>query len=464
MPFLEPINSNTPNTEKSFSAELSSITYANSSTGMAIPDISSEIPALQGDATILFALAVIHTFCVKRFLALAHRFPEGSIRENLCHFLGEVEVVFGIWAAILLTIWSFTFSTESVVTYLDSVNFTEPAFVFVIMCMAATRPILWLAGRTMRAIARVLPLSSSVALYCTVLVVGPLLGSLITEPAAMTVTALLLKEAFYEKGLSTKLSYATLGLLFVNVSIGGTLTHFAAPPVLMVARPWGWDTPFMLLHFGDRAAASILISTALTAYLFRKELATLDGAPEKPHETQIQMTLWMSLSHILFIALTVLHSHHMSFFIPLFLFFLGWVAVSKEYQDEIRLKESLLVAFFLGGLVTLGQLQSWWLQPTLSGMSEGVLFWGATALTAVTDNAALTYLGTLVPTLSDGAKLALVGGAVTGGGLTVIANAPNPAGYSILSPHFGDDGISPLWLFIAALPSTLLAALAMHLL
>ena len=47
----------------------------------------------------------------------------------------------------------------------------------------------------------------------------------------------------------------------MNISIGGTLTHFAAPPVLMVARPWEWDTVFMFGHFGWRAALAIVVST-----------------------------------------------------------------------------------------------------------------------------------------------------------------------------------------------------------
>ena len=61
----------------------------------------------------------------------------------------------------------------------------------------------------------------------------------------------------------------------MNVSIGGTLTHFAAPPVLMVARPWGWDTPFMLGHFGWRAALGIALATTAYYLLFRRELRSL---------------------------------------------------------------------------------------------------------------------------------------------------------------------------------------------
>ena len=84
-------------------------------------------------------------------------------------------------------------------------------------------------------------------------------------------------------------------------------------------------------------------------------------------------------------------------------------------------------------------------------------------LTAFNDNALITYLATLVPNLSDGMKAAVVEGAVTGGGLTVIANAPNPAGQALLARFFG-GAVSPLWLLVGALLPTLLAAIAFRLL
>ena len=95
----------------------------------------------------------------------------------------------------------------------------------------------------------------------------------------MTISALLLAPPVLRSEPSPRLRYATLGVLFVNVSIGGTLTPFAAPPVLIVARPWGWDIPFMLLNFGWRAIASILISTALYFVLFRDEFRSARRAP-----------------------------------------------------------------------------------------------------------------------------------------------------------------------------------------
>jgi len=147
-------------------------------------------------------------------------------------------------------------------------------------------------------------------------------------------------------------------------------------------------------------------------------------------------------------------------FMGLFLFFLGVSHAYERYQDPLILREGLLVAFFLAGLVVLGGQQEWWLHPVLMGMSSNQVFFGATILTAFTDNAALTYLGSLVDGLSEGFKYALVAGAVTGGGLSIIANAPNPAGIAILRGHFDDESVHPLGLLLAALPPTIVAALA----
>ncbi len=419
-------------------------------------------------ATVFFGCAVFHTFMVNKILKFAHRFPEGSIGENLFHFLGEVEAVFGLWSLALIIVYTcvngFAVYDDAhhviggAVHYINSINYTEPAFVFVIMCMAGTRPVIMMASKIINAVANIIPLQQKMAFYIAALIMGPLLGSFITEPAAMTVTALILLETFYDKGMSKKFMYGTLGLLFVNVSIGGTLTHFAAPPVLMVAGKWGWGMAHMAGYFGYKAAIVVIVGTLITAFRFRKELV---GTLEKKVETSEKMkpTWWINLIHIFFLAMVVLTAHHMSVFLGLFLFFIGFAIVTQEYQDALKIKESLLVGFFLAGLVTLGNLQQWWLQPVLASMSDLTLFLGATGLTAITDNAALTYLGSLVE-ISDSAKYFLVAGAVTGGGLTVIANAPNPAGFGILKNSFGEDGISPLGLFVSALFPTFLALLA----
>jgi Na+/H+ antiporter NhaD/arsenite permease-like protein len=407
-------------------------------------------------ATVFFALAVLHTFAVKQFAHWAHRFPSGSVQENTLHFLAETEVVFGLWAAALfLGIAALKGSIHDAVVYVEGLNFTEPKFVLVVMVVAATRPIVKLAEQIITLAARLLPLGEGVAFYVAALTLGPLLGSLITEPAAMTLLALVLKRRYFNCGISPKLAYATLGLLFVNVSIGGTLTHFAAPPVLMVAAKWNWDTMFMLTHFGWRAAASCVLSTIAVVFYFRKELAQV----KVERDASGTIPVWLTLVHLLFLGLVVAFAHHPDIFFGILVLFLGVVTATSEYQDSLKLREGLLVGFFLAGLVTLGSLQSYWLKPLIESLDGAALYFGATGLTALTDNAALTYLGSLVDGISDELKYALVAGAVTGGGLTVIANAPNPAGVGILQDAkvFNDEGISPLGLFLGALMPTLVA-------
>ncbi len=176
------------------------------------------------------------------------------------------------------------------------------------------------------------------------------------------------------------------------------------------------------------------------------------------------MPFALTVTHLVFLVGVVVFAHHPAIFMGLLLFFLGIAHAYERHQDRLILREGLLVAFFLAGLVVLGGQQQWWLQPLLMQMSPDAVYFGATALTAFTDNAALTYLGSLVEGLSDEFKYALVAGAVTGGGLTVIANAPNPAGFSILRGNFSDGAINPLGLLVAAIPPTLVAMLAFRVL
>lgn len=403
----------------------------------------------------LFALALIHTFSTKLFERLAHSRPRHA---GLWHLLGEVEVVFGFWAFVLVVAMFAIEGKDSATHYLDTRNFTEPLFVFAIMVVAASKPILRTANAAVQwlvqALVRALALSPGVALAMTVLTAVPLLGSFITEPAAMTLAALLLRDALYPHIRSTRLKYAVLGVLFVNVSIGGTLTPYAAPPVLMVAGVWGWDLTFMLTHFGEKAALAIVINVAGLIWLFRKELKAVP-AISAPREAPMPWPV--PLVHMAFLVGIVFFAHHPAVFLGLFMFFLGFTTAYERYQSPLILRDGLLVAFFLAGLVVLGGQQQWWLEPLLLTMNADTVFIGATVLTAITDNAALTYLGSLVQGLDDSFKYALVAGAVTGGGLTIIANAPNPAGASILKGQFEDESIHAGGLFLAALGPTLVA-------
>lgn len=416
--------------------------------------------SIQLIAAILFALAITHTFSTKYFEHLAHIQPRHA---GVWHLLGEVEVVFGLWAMILILFIFVLSGKHDAITYLESRNFTEPMFVFVIMVIAGTRPILDFVAAVVQRIAMVVPLNQRMVMYFLLLAFVPLLGSFITEPAAMTLAALMLRETLFSRDISTRLKYATVGVLFVNISIGGTLTPFAAPPVLMVAAKWNWDITFMLVNFGWKAAIAVMVNALAVTWLFRREFNQAD--PLKDIESVAnKIPLSVVLIHLFFLVLVVVFAHHPVVFMGLFLFFLGYTAAYERHQSPLILREALLVAFFLAGLVVLGGQQQWWLQPLLMNMSETAVYFGATALTAVTDNAALTYLGSLVEGLTEEFKIALVAGAVTGGGLTVIANAPNPAGFSILKSKFDEQSIHPLGLLVAAIPPTLVAVAAFRVL
>lgn len=413
--------------------------------------------ALEWTAAGLFLFSILHTFFVGRLKRYANS-KRSPITKNFFLYLADVEVVFGLWAVLLLGSIVLLDSSAEALHYLESRNFTEPLFVLVVMTICATRPILNFASHALLIVSKSLPIPRAISFYWTVLFLGPLLGSFITEPAAMTVTALILLRSIFERPVSESFKYATLGVLFVNISIGGTLTPYAAPPVLMVADAFNWDLKFMLLNFGWKAILASLLTTSLVTYQFRKELLKLPS-PDVADARRAKLPIWVSLMNLLFLAATVYASHSPVVFIGTFLFFVGFHQITAEYQNKLQLRDGVLVAFFLSGLIVLGGLQQWWLSPVLTALHELPLYVGAIGLTAITDNAALTYLGSLVPSLSESAKYALVAGSVVGGGLTVIANAPNPAGYGILSPTFGNAGMSPLLLLRAAFVPTLISAI-----
>jgi hypothetical protein len=526
-------------------------------------------------AALVFFTAILHTFLTGKFMAISHKWDREHIakikrgeadRESvshgaeLFHFLGEVEAVFGIWAGALVVAIIFFYDWKTAVNYISyNVNFTEALFVVVIMTLAATRPILKLADRLIRSIAGILG-GTLKARWLSTLTIGPILGSFITEPAAMTISALVLAKTVYELEPTFKLRYGTLGLLFVNISVGGTLTHFAAPPVLIVAGTWKWTTWHMLTHFGWKAIIGILVCNGLYFLVFQKELKKLEekfalvnlkeeiqrnymrrrdmdamfdtisrelgkktgarqaietvlqdweqkvksrmeehyfprlikkGVPQdlvqqafkiRFEEVRLRemrrafpallpskqrgpfidpdwdnrddaVPAWVTVTHVMFMVWTIINAHHPELFIPGILFFIGFAKVAHPFQNRLDLKAPILVGFFLGGLVIHGGVQGWWIAPILGNLAETPLMLGATLLTAFNDNAAITFLSTLVPGFTDPFKYAVVAGAVAGGGLTIIANAPNPAGVSILKKYFNDE-VSPLGILAGALVPT----------
>ena len=221
-------------------------------------------------------------------------------------------------------------------------------------------------------------------------------------------------------------------------------TQFAAPPVLMVAGPWELSIPIMLTHFGWKAAIGILITNTIYFLIFRREFAGMaaraaaDTAQEQAPADDPNIPAVVTAVHLAFLAWTVFTLHHPALVVFGFLFFLAFKLATMHHQDELNIRGPMLVGFFLAALVTHGGLQGWWIQPILGGLGKLPLFLGSVVLTAFNDNAAVTYLASMAPTLDHqlaadavqarALQYAVLTGAVTGGGLTVIANAPNPTG------------------------------------
>ncbi|MDH6592908.1 hypothetical protein M2165_002797 [Variovorax sp. TBS-050B] len=416
-------------------------------------------PTIQYVAAALFAIALIHTFAAKQFERLSHRFPRHA---GLFHLLGEVEVVFGFWAIVLVLAMALLVGGQEALGYAESRNYTEPLFVFVVMVVAASRPVLATVMSGVNTIARLVPLPTPMATAWLGLAAVPLLGSLVTEPAAMTIAALMLAPQIFRPQVPEAVKYFALGVLFVNVSIGGTLTSYAAPPVLMVATTWQWDSAFMLATFGWKAAVAVVVNATVATFVLRRHLPAASAAAG--HATGAPVPATVAATHLVLLAGIVLFAHHPVAFLGLFLMFLGFTQAYERHQSPLIIKEALLVGFFLAGLVVLGGMQRWWLEPVVSGLEPLALFFGALGLTAITDNAALTYLGSLIANISDQSKYMLVAGAVAGGGLTVIANAPNPAGVALLKRGFSDETIGAGGLLLGALGPTIVAAAAFMLL
>ncbi len=530
--------------------------------------------------TLIFFCAITHMMLTSIFHKKAHELEEKyeklieegvkdknsySILASVMHLLGEVEVVFGIWAVALAAAIAFYYDWGTFVDYVDGLSYTEPLFVIVIMTIASSRPILKLFEIIMWRIVNLFG-STLEAWWLTILISSAILGAFVTGPAAMTIGAILLAEKFYNLNPSERLKYVTLALLFVNISVGGFLTNFASPPILMVQGVWHWDMKFMMVTFGWKAIIVIFLSTGLYFLMFKKDLADLHGAyenyrykryiqrrfiskkelessfeqlaqivdrkvsytneldaysmilrenikelasekltPEElkqynidtaidekfdgikleemkrtipgllPKEQQPQymdpnwdqredhVPVWVMIVHIFFLIWTVVNAEEPVLFLSGFLFFLGFYQVTAFYQNRLDLKPALLVAFFLSGILIHGTLQGWWIAPLLVSLPEVGLNLMSIFLTSFNDNAAITYLSTLVTDLPAELKYAIVAGALTGGGLTVIANSPNPIGQSILKKHF-NTGISGVLLLKYALIPTAISALIFNLL
>lgn len=435
-------------------------------------------------ATGCFFLAVLHTllssfpFHVGKSLidyALQKRNDNNALARwsyfwgVLLRLGGEVEIIFGLWLTVLLVLLAMQSGWDKALEKLElKKEYPEALFVTLLMIISSTQPVL----NTFKKLIGLFVQKGKESVgrwWFWILTLGPLCGSFITEAAAMTLSALLLDRKFFCLNPKPALAYGTIGLLFFNVSIGGTLTNFAAPPVVLVAHKWQWGSLYLLIHFGIVFVLGMVLSNLAYYYFFKKEFQRLELEREtlkaESEETVVfipkeETPLWIVGLNFAFLMVAVGIREHFVLMLGELVFFLAFVEATKDYQGEVPWLKACLVGFFLASLQIFGNLQSWWLNRFLNSLSYVALYLSSIFLSSLNDNALISSMATvIVPELDEPKKRAIIAGALSGGGLTIIANAPNLAGLSLLRDFF-PDGLSSTKLFkMAFLPTVLVSIL-----
>jgi len=420
----------------------------------------------------IFLCAVIHTLCANQFTKLSKRVAARHARKvkdpkrdvsflaEVLFFFGEVEIIFGLWVIPLVIAVTAFYGWGDMITYLNSRIYVEPFFIIVVMSLSATRPIVKLAEKGVHALARVFG-DTTASWWMTALTLGPIFGSIITEVSAMTIVALLMKKKLFTHSPTKRLAYGTLGLMFVNFSVGGVLTNFAAPPALTLERCWNWSLWDFFSRFGARVILGIFLVNALYFFFLRRDFRKLKKIKPKEKEAREAdihkgpVPMWITLVHLFFLGWTIAMAHYPPIFLGTYLLFLGFHQATRQHQYLLNLRRPLLVGLFLAGLVIHGGFQGWWIEPLIGDLGYGAMMLAGAVLTAFNENTTVAYLACLLDEITPKLQYALTAGLVAGGGLTIIAHAPNPVGQALLRKYF-KGGVSAWNLFLAALIPTLI--------
>ena len=424
-------------------------------------------------ALICFLMAIVHTFVAHRFRrkALANlplgmsptietqtvpqrgHLTKETFFAHLFYFFGEVEVVYGFWCFLLFSVAASWHGVQPVLKYIASYDYNEAFFVAVALATASTYPIMRFADKSLSRLAD-LGGGTPLAWWVLLLTFGPLLGALLKETVAMTILAVLLTKHFFSCRPSKSLAYATLALLFTNISVAGILTTFASSSIVMVANSWKWNTVYLLQTFGWKVVAGIVVSNGLYFWLFHKELRSLKLL-KKELKGQPEVPFWVTAVHLLFLAWIALNSANPIILIPSFILFIGFYQATAPYQVFMNLREPLFVGFFLASLIVLSDMQFWWIEPVVERLDETGLYFASLLISAFTHNSSAALLYSHLPNLNEHVKVLLMSASMAAGGLTIMANGPNIVAYSLLEESF-DHEMSFTKLFIAAFLPTLI--------
>lgn len=421
---------------------------------------------------IVFICAIIHTFLTPRLFLLSKKMAVKAEKgkknwriyhfcSELIYFASEVEVVFGLWVFPLIVAYPFFFSTKEVVNYINSHDYSAPFYFTVIMVIVGTRPILYFAEGLLEKLAK-LGKDTPAAWWWTIMMAGPLLSIILKEPGAMTLSAIVLAHKFYHYKPSLKFQYATLALLFSNISLSALLNPYASKSLFLISSELRWEFQYLFFQFGWKALIAILLNNTTYFFFFRKEFQKSNFPKKIPlrKKSRHAPPLWITIIHLIFVFLIAYNASYFPIFIAFFVIFLGFYRATSFYQDPLKLQPAILVGFFFASLMLHGELQAWWVSAIWNNLSPWMTLVSSTIFSTFIDDATLLYIFSKLPRpLFENSINYVIAGALSSGGLTIIANGPNLIGYSFLREFFGEK-ISFFPLFLAALLPTVINLLA----
>ncbi|NGX39882.1 MAG: hypothetical protein KR126chlam1_01219 [Chlamydiae bacterium] len=406
-------------------------------------------------STIIFFIAVAHAFFSDKFLKIAHKF-EAPSKRGFAYvgfaFLGNVAIIFGFWMIPILLYMLIMQGVSPTYDFLHSMDFREPFAYFVLITLAMTRPLRQLFESLM------IRMSHSVKhqlifWWCGTILFSSILTGIFSEIAIMTLACLYLAEKFFPLKPGRSLSYFTLALLLVGISIGTTIipVNFTfLIDFLTQGKISHWEI-FRL--FGWKMLIGLVVIILGGALLFRKELDSLQktfkkaGKPPRISSREIIYGLLFftasfgkgNMYLLLMVIAIVIILHKYPYRI-------------KGEEGELSLYIPLLIAFFTYTLELHASLQAWWVTPLLERLQGGSAYVTTFFLTGLNEHVPLEALKVSLQGKAEGIKFFSYLAVLTGGGLTIIAKSANIVAKKTLIEHFPDRVISPFRHLLVAVP------------
>lgn len=429
---------------------------------------------LQIGALACFILSIVHIFMIPVFARLYRNYQNKRIAfpEDWKRFLwlGEwyrlmstIELVFLLWSVPLFFWFLYTEGYKGTMAYLNTRNYTFSMFIIVMWLLLGSKPISYAVEHAFAKIANI-GRQSPKSWWLTVMFVAPLSTIFLRETGAIIIATTLLAKYFYDLSPSTRFSYATMGLLFSNVSIGGLLTTSSSRSLSMILRTLRWDNYEVMTHFGWKALLAICLSTTVYYYLFRREFHHFPRKIEHIINAGRKIPIWIICVHIAMAFAAMRFRSAPVLMGGVCIFYVFFHRLTVFYQNKIDFWKVCCLGVFFIGMSFVGGLQEWWILKLVKNSSDFGYMWAAYILSIFLDNVLVNLMMHDLPVVTDCYLYLVVAGCMSAGGLTLIANTPNIVSFATLRPFFQKPSFSFWKLFLASLFPSVLALMLFWLL